>query len=202
MEGHSGGNWGSTRGKLLRNALWPPDLVGRTPDQRVMHCWAQCHTGVNWGQPGVKLHMNALWLPNFGRKNPWLKWSALMGSKVMQGQLRSTRYQIAQEYPVETKFGRKNPWLKNNTLLGSKDMWGQLEVKWAYISRKIPKNGYFFLLKWPLNMGYGFEDQAADSRPNQIWGPSPRRTSMIQKQKSAVFFLTADFDIRGTVTQM
>ena len=29
--------------KLLRNALWPPNLVGRIPDpdQSVMHCWGQ-----------------------------------------------------------------------------------------------------------------------------------------------------------------
>ena len=25
----------------LRNALWPPNLVGRTPDQSVMHCWSR-----------------------------------------------------------------------------------------------------------------------------------------------------------------
>ena len=25
----------------IRNALWLPNLVGRTPDQSVMHCWGQ-----------------------------------------------------------------------------------------------------------------------------------------------------------------
>ena len=43
--------------------------------------------------------------------------------------------------------------------------------KWAYISRKIPKNGYPFLPEWPLNMGMGFEARSADFCPNQIWVP-------------------------------
>ena len=29
------------RSSCLRNVLWPPNLVGKTPDQRVMHCWGQ-----------------------------------------------------------------------------------------------------------------------------------------------------------------
>ena len=26
---------------LFRNALWLPNLVGRSPDQSVVHCWGQ-----------------------------------------------------------------------------------------------------------------------------------------------------------------
>ena len=40
-EGHAGVIWGQPGVKLLSNALWPPNLVGRTPDQSVMHCWGQ-----------------------------------------------------------------------------------------------------------------------------------------------------------------
>ena len=38
--GHIGVNQGSTRGQImfLRNALWLQNLVGRTPDRKVMHC--------------------------------------------------------------------------------------------------------------------------------------------------------------------
>ena len=43
--------------------------------------------------------------------------------------------------------------------------------KWAYISRKILKNGYPFLPKSPLKMGKGFEARAAHPCPTQIWVP-------------------------------
>ena len=45
--------------------------------------------------------------------------------------------------------------------------------KWAYISRKIPKNWEPFLSIWPLNMVKGFEARAAGSRPKQIWVTPP-----------------------------
>ena len=32
VKGYAGINWGQPEVKLLRNALWLPDLVGRTPD--------------------------------------------------------------------------------------------------------------------------------------------------------------------------
>ena len=41
IEGHSGVSQEQTRVKLLKNTLWPPNLVGRTPDRRVMHCWIE-----------------------------------------------------------------------------------------------------------------------------------------------------------------
>ena len=33
------------RSNCFRNALWPPNLVGRTPEQSVMHCWGQRSCG-------------------------------------------------------------------------------------------------------------------------------------------------------------
>ena len=48
----------------LRNALWLSNLVRRTPDQSVVHCWCQKSCRDLWGQPGVKLLSNALWPPN------------------------------------------------------------------------------------------------------------------------------------------
>ena len=42
------------RSSCLRNTLWLPNLIGRSPDQRVMHCWGQrsCrgHPGSTRGQ--------------------------------------------------------------------------------------------------------------------------------------------------------
>ena len=40
-EGHVGVIWGQPGVKLLRTAVWPPNLVERIPDQSVMHCWGQ-----------------------------------------------------------------------------------------------------------------------------------------------------------------
>ena len=61
VKGHTGVSKGQPEVKLLRNAVWPPNLVGRTPDQRVTHCWGRrsCR-----GQPEVKFLRNALWPPN------------------------------------------------------------------------------------------------------------------------------------------
>ena len=38
VKGHAGVIWGQPVVKFLRNVLWPPNLVGRIPDQSVMHC--------------------------------------------------------------------------------------------------------------------------------------------------------------------
>ena len=58
-------------------------LVGRIPDESVMHCWGQksCRgqLGSTRGQITEKRPMAA----KFGRKNPWPKCNALLGSKVM-----------------------------------------------------------------------------------------------------------------------
>ena len=35
--------------KSSRNALWLPNLVSRTPDQSVVHCWGQRSSGVSQG---------------------------------------------------------------------------------------------------------------------------------------------------------
>ena len=48
--------------------------------------------------------------------------------------------------------------------------------KWAYIWRKITKNGCLFLPKWPLKMGRGFKAQEA--HPNQIWVPPGKSISL------------------------
>ncbi len=40
--------------------------------------------------------------------------------------------------------------------------------KKAYILRKILRNGYLFLAKWPLEKGKGFQARAAHPRSNQI----------------------------------
>ena len=58
------------RSRCLRNTLWLPNLVGRSPDQSVVHCWVKGHAGVIWGQPGVKLLSNALWPPNLVGRIP------------------------------------------------------------------------------------------------------------------------------------
>ena len=41
VKGHVKVTWGQPGVKLLRNTLWPSNLVGRIPDQSVKHCWGQ-----------------------------------------------------------------------------------------------------------------------------------------------------------------
>ena len=77
----SRGQRSSQRSKCLRNALWLPNLVRRTPDQSVMHCWG--HRSYR-GQPGSTRGQFAQKWPmatKFGRKNPWPKHNALLGFK-------------------------------------------------------------------------------------------------------------------------
>ena len=92
--------------KLFRNALWPTNLVERTPNRRVMHCWGQrlCR-----GQPGVKLHRKALWLPNLLERTPDQRVVHWWCQRSRRDQPRSTRCQISQECPLDTKFDGKNP---------------------------------------------------------------------------------------------
>ena len=55
--------------KLLRNALWLPNLV-RTSDQKVIHCWGQRSCGVSCGQSEVKLLGNVPNQPNVATIRP------------------------------------------------------------------------------------------------------------------------------------
>ena len=85
VKGHAGVSWGQEGVNMLSNALWPPNLVGRTPDQSVIHWWGQrsCrgHPGSTRGQIAYKCRMTT----KFGGKNHWPKRNALLGSKVMKG---------------------------------------------------------------------------------------------------------------------
>ena len=59
----------SSRGQIALNALWPPNLVRRTPDWSVVHCWGQrshrSHLESTGGQNAQKCPM----ANEFGRKN-------------------------------------------------------------------------------------------------------------------------------------
>ena len=55
----------SSRGQsALEMPYGHQNLVRRTPDQSVVHCWGQRSCRVTWGQTGVKSISNALWPPN------------------------------------------------------------------------------------------------------------------------------------------
>ena len=86
VKGHLGVSWGQVGVNLLSNALWPPILVGRIPDQSIMHCW---------GHPGVKLLRNALWPPNLVGRIPDQSLMHCWGQRSCRGQPVSTRGQIA-----------------------------------------------------------------------------------------------------------
>ena len=73
------------RSSCFRNALWPPNLVGLTSSQRVMHCWDQRSFRVQLGSTRVTIGQECQMATKFGRKNPWPKSNAFQGSNVMQG---------------------------------------------------------------------------------------------------------------------
>ena len=93
------------RSICLRNAIWQPNLVGRTPDQSIMHYWGwrSCR-----GQPEVKLLRNALWPPDLVERTPGQSVMYCWGQRSSRGHRGSTRGQIAQKCPMATKFCRKN----------------------------------------------------------------------------------------------
>ena len=70
VKGHVEVIWGQVGVNLLSNGLRPPNLVGRTPDHIVMHCWGLGRVRVSWGQVGVNLLSNALWPPHLVGRTP------------------------------------------------------------------------------------------------------------------------------------
>ena len=103
VKGPAGVSWGQPKVKLLRNALWLPNLVGRTLDQSVMYCWDQRSCRGQLGHPEVKLLRNAICLPNFvGRTTD-------QSEMYCWGQ-RSCRGQLGQP---EVKLLRNVLWLPN-----------------------------------------------------------------------------------------
>ena len=97
------------RSSCFRSALWSPYLVGRTPDQKVIHYWGQKSYRGQPGQLGVKLLRNALWPPDLVGRTLDRSIKHCWGRRSCRGQPGSTRGQIAWKWPMETKFGRKNP---------------------------------------------------------------------------------------------
>ena len=61
---------GQLGGKLLRNALWQPNLIGRTPEQSVMHWCGQRSCRGQLGSIRGKLLRKALWQPNLIGRTP------------------------------------------------------------------------------------------------------------------------------------
>ena len=94
VKGHVRVIWGQPGVKLLRNALQPPNLVGRIPDQSVKHCWGQRSCRVSWGQVGVNLLSNAHWPPNLVGRIPDQGAMHCWSRMSWRGHLGSTRGQI------------------------------------------------------------------------------------------------------------
>ena len=74
------------RSSCFTNVLWPPNLVGRTPDQREVQCWGQRSYNGQPGSTGV-ITQECPMATKFGRMNLWPKYSAMLGSKVIWGQM-------------------------------------------------------------------------------------------------------------------
>ena len=83
----------------FRNALWPPNLVGKTPDQSKVQCWGQRSYRSQLGSISGQIGHECPMAIKFGRKNLWPKWSAMLGSKVIWGQIRVNRRSNCLEMP-------------------------------------------------------------------------------------------------------
>ena len=80
--------------KSSRNALWLPNLVSRTPDHSVVHCWGQRSCRVIWDQPRVKLLRNTLWPLNLLGRIPDQSVMHCWGQRSCRGQLGSSRVNL------------------------------------------------------------------------------------------------------------
>ena len=77
-------SWGQVGVNLLSSALWPLNLVERTPDQSVMHCRGRRSCRGQLGSSRGQYAQQCPMLTKFGGKNPWPELNALLGSKVME----------------------------------------------------------------------------------------------------------------------
>ena len=95
VKGHVGLSRGQPEVKLLKNAPWLPNLVGRTPNQSVMHCWGQMSCRGQPGSTSIQIAQTALWSPNLVGRTPDFSLMHCWGQKSCKGQPGLTRGQIA-----------------------------------------------------------------------------------------------------------
>ena len=70
VKGHVGVSQGQPEVKFLKNVLWPPNLVEKTPDQSVVHWWGQRPCRGQLGSTELKLLRNVIWLLGVIRGQP------------------------------------------------------------------------------------------------------------------------------------
>ena len=99
IKGHTGVSSGSAGVKLLRNALWLPDLVGRTPDRNEVQCWGHMPCMGQLRSTRGHIAQECPVATKFGRMNPWPKCSAMLGLKVIWGQMGVNRVSNCLEIP-------------------------------------------------------------------------------------------------------
>ena len=82
------------RSNHLNIALGPPNLVTRTPDRNMKHCWVKGHAGVIRGQSEVNLLRNALLPPNSVGRTPDRIIIHCRGQRSSRGHPGSTRVNL------------------------------------------------------------------------------------------------------------
>ena len=89
---------------------YPPNLVGRTPDQSLMHCWGQ-RLDLLVGQPlessRDQIAQESPMATKFGREKPWPKCSAINGLKVIQRSVGVNQGSNCSGIPYSYHIGRK-----------------------------------------------------------------------------------------------
>ena len=133
VKGHERVSWGQVGVNLCNNDPWPPNLVGKTHDQSVIHWWGQRSWRVSWGQVGVNLHNNALWPPNLVGRTHDQSVMHCWDQKSCTGQARVNQRSNSLEMPCgHQKLVERTPdqsvmhwWVKHLARIS----WGQPEVK-------------------------------------------------------------------------
>ena len=133
--------------KMLRNALWQPNL----------YPWPKCsafmgvkgHAGV---KPEVKLRRNALKPPNLVGRTLDQSVMYCWGQRSCRGQAGSTTGQIAFKCSMATKFCRKNHWPECNALMGSKVMQRFSGVNQRAIAQKYLRPPFHQM--WPMSLSF------------------------------------------------
>ena len=123
IKGHTGVNRDQPGVKLLRNAQWLPNLVGRTPNWSVMHCWDQrSYRGKPRSTSGQIAQEYPIWPYDhqIWWEEPPTEVQCIAGVDVHVGVNRGhPGVKLLRNDLWLPNFGRKNPWPKCSALMRS-----------------------------------------------------------------------------------
>ena len=82
----------------LKNALWLPNLVRRTPDQSIVHCWGRRSCRGHLGSTRGQIAQKCPTATKFGGRTPDQREMHCWGQRLCRGQLGSSWGPLAMSY--------------------------------------------------------------------------------------------------------